>query len=61
MIVMRLVGVLFLLALGASFALYLGTGNPRYLRFARGLIKFGVLLVAVFAALYVIERLILVA
>lgn len=60
MIVLRLVGVLFLLALGVSFALYLGTGNPRYLSFARGLVKFGVLLLVVFAALYVIERLVLV-
>jgi hypothetical protein len=59
-IVLRLAGVLFLLALGVSFALYLGTGNRRYLNFARGLIKFGGLLLAVFAVLYVVERLVLV-
>ncbi|HEX9181510.1 MAG TPA: hypothetical protein VF859_14015, partial [Burkholderiales bacterium] len=60
MIVLRLVGVLFLLTLGVSFALYLGTGNRRYLNFALGLIKFGVLLLLVTGALYVIERLVLV-
>jgi hypothetical protein len=61
MIILRLVGFLFLLAVGTSILLYLATRNRRYLQFAFGLIRFGILLLLVFAAFYVIERLILVA
>jgi hypothetical protein len=60
MIVLRLVGFLFLLALGALFSLYLATGNRRYLQYAYAVIRFGLLLLVVFAAFYVVERFLLV-
>ena len=44
MIVLRLLGLLFLLALGISFGLYLATRQRRYLDFARGLARFGLVL-----------------
>jgi asparagine N-glycosylation enzyme membrane subunit Stt3 len=60
MIVLRLVGFLFLLALGALFSLYLATGNRRYIQYAYVAIRFGLLLLVVFAAFYVVERFLLV-
>lgn len=60
MIVLRLMGFLFLVALGVSFALYLATRQRRYLSLAFGLIKFGVALALVFVALYLLERLVLI-
>lgn len=60
MIVLRLLGFAFLLALGISFALFLATRQRRYLNLALGLVKFGLALALVFAALYLLERLVLV-
>lgn len=60
MIVLRMVGFLFLLALGVSFSLYLASRQRRYLSFAFGLIKFGVVLALAVAVLYLLERLVLI-
>ncbi len=60
MIVLRLLGFLFLLALGVSFGLYLATRQRRYLNFALGLARFGLALLLAFLALYLLERLVLV-
>lgn len=59
MIIVRLLFVLTLLALAVSGALYLFTGNPRYVRYVWNVLKFGVILVIVFGALVVAERLVL--
>lgn len=60
MILIRLAGFLLLLALGVCLGLYLYTRDRRYLRYAGATLKFGLVLAAVFAALYLLERLILV-
>lgn len=59
MIVIRLLFVLTLLALAVSGGLYLFTGNRRYVQFVWNVLKFGVVLLLIFAALVVAERLVL--
>lgn len=59
MIVVRLLFVLTLLALAVSGALYLFTGNRRYVRYVWNVLKFGVILIVVFGALVVAERFVL--
>lgn len=59
MIVVRLLFVLTLLAFVVSGALYLFTGNQRYVRYVWNVLKFGVILIAVFGVLIVAERLVL--
>ena len=61
MIVLRLVGFLILITIGASWVMYLFTRNPRYLTFARRVFQLAVVFLMVFMALYVLERLVLVA
>jgi hypothetical protein len=56
----RLAVVFLLLVLGVCLGLYLYTRDRRYLRYAGATLKFGLVLTVVFAALYVLERLILV-
>ena len=59
MIVVRLLFVLTLLALAVSGGLYLFTGDRRYVQFVWNVLKFGVVLLLIFAALVVAERLVL--
>ena len=59
MIIIRLLFVLTLLALAISGGLYLFTGNRRYVRFVWNVLKFGVVLVLIFGALVVAERLVM--
>lgn len=59
MIIIRLLFVLTLLALAVSGGLYLFTGDRRYVRFVWKVLKFGVVLVLIFGALVVAERLVL--
>lgn len=61
MIVLRLVGILALISIGAALILYVVTRNRRYLTFAWRVFQFGLVFLLVFAALYVVERLLLVA
>ena len=60
MLVLRLVGVLVLIAILGSLALYLFTRNRRYLTVAWRIFQFAFVFLLVFMALYVLERLVLV-
>lgn len=60
MIIIRLLFVLACIALALSGALYFLTGEKRYLQFVWKVLKFGVILIVVFGALIVAERLVLI-
>jgi hypothetical protein len=60
MVVLRLIGVLVLIAIVGSIALYLFTRNRRYLTLAWRVFQFAFVFLLVFLALYVLERLVLV-
>ena len=60
MFVLRLFGLLTLIAIVGSLALYLFTRNRRFLALAWRVFQFAVVFLLVFMALYVIERLVLV-
>lgn len=60
MLVLRLVGILVLIAIAASIALYLFTRNRRFLTIARRIFQFAVIFLLIFMAFYVLERLVLV-
>jgi len=60
MLVLRLVGLLVLITIAGSFALYLFTRNRRFLTVAWRVFQFAVVFLLVFMALYVLERLVLV-
>lgn len=57
---LRLVGALALIALGAAFLLYLFTRNRRYLGFAWRVIQFTLVFAVAVMVFYVVERLLLV-
>ncbi|HXF66886.1 MAG TPA: hypothetical protein VNK67_09355 [Burkholderiales bacterium] len=59
MLVLRLVGLLALIAIAGSIALYFFTRDRRYLTFAWRVFQFALVFVLAFAALYVLERLVL--
>jgi hypothetical protein len=61
MVFMRLIGILALIAVGAALVMYLFTRNRRYLHIAWRVIQLGIVFLMVFMALYVLERLVLVA
>jgi hypothetical protein len=60
MLVLRLVGVLVLIAITGSLALYVFTRNRRYLTFAWRVFQFAFVFLLVFMALFLLERLVLV-
>jgi len=60
MLVLRLIGMLVLIALVGASALYLFTRNRRYLTFAWRVFQFGFIFLLVFLMLYALERLVLV-
>jgi hypothetical protein len=60
MFVLRLVGLLVLLTIVGSCAMYLFTRNRRYLTFAWRVFQFAFVFLLIFMALYVLERLVLV-
>jgi hypothetical protein len=60
MLVLRLVGILVIVAIVGSLALYLFTRNRRYLTFAWRIFQFAFVFLVIFMALYVLERLVLV-
>jgi hypothetical protein len=60
MLVLRLVGVLVLISITGSLALYAFTRNRRYLTFAWRVFQFAFVFLLVFMALYLLERLVLV-
>jgi hypothetical protein len=59
-LVLRLVGILVLIAIAGSVALYLFTRNRRFLDYARRIFQFALIFLLVFMALFVLERLVLV-
>lgn len=59
MLVLRIVGFIVLLVLGGCGIVFLVTGDRRWLRFASQLLRFAVILAAVFMALYLFERVVL--
>ena len=60
MILLRLFLVLVALLLALSGGMYIFTRNRRYLQFAMQTLRFSMLFLAVLAALYVLERYVLV-
>ena len=58
--VLRLVGILTLLAVAGSIALYFFTRDPRFLHYARRIFQFALMFLLVFMALFILERLVLV-
>jgi hypothetical protein len=60
MLILRLFIVLVALLLVSSGGMYIFTRNRRYLDFARQTLRFAVLLLLVFALLFVLERYVLV-
>jgi hypothetical protein len=61
MVVLRFVGMLAVITVGAALVLFLFTRNRRYLNFAWRVFQFSVIFAMVVMALYVLERLVLVA
>ncbi len=57
MFVIRLAAVLALVSIGGALVLYLLTGNPRYKSWAGRFARIGGVVLLVFVALLVIERL----
>jgi hypothetical protein len=60
MILLRTVGFLVLLTTGGLLLAYLLTRDRRYLAWAGRVVRFAIVVAAIFMALYVLERLILV-
>jgi hypothetical protein len=60
MLVLRLVGLLLLITIVGSLALYFFTRNRRYLTFAWRAFQFAFVFLVVFLTLYLLERLVLV-
>ena len=60
LVVLRLVGILVLLAIVGSIALYLFTRDRRFLTYAWRIFQFACIFLLAFMALFVLERLVLV-
>lgn len=60
MVVLRLIGILALIAIAGSIVLFLFTRHRRYLTFAWRVFQFAFVFLLVFLVLYVLERLVLV-
>lgn len=60
MVVVRLLILLALIAIGAAVVAYLFTRDGRYLGFAWQVLKFAIVFLLAFAALFVLERLLLI-
>jgi hypothetical protein len=58
MLVLRLVGALALITVGAALVLYLFTRNRRYITFAWRVFQFALVFAIVFMLLYLLERLV---
>jgi len=58
-LILRLIGILVLIAIVGSIALYLITRNRRYLTIAWRVFQFAFVSLLVFLALYALERLVL--
>lgn len=61
MVILRLVGFLVVASIAGCFLMFVLRQDRRYLRLASQILRFGVILLAIVMALYVLERLVLVA
>jgi len=57
MLVLRILGALLVITVGASAALYLVTKDRRWLRFSWQILKFGLIILLISLALVALERL----
>ena len=60
MLVLRIVGFLLLITIGASLVTFLLTRNRRYLTFAWQVLKYGMVVAIIVLAFLLLERLVLV-
>ena len=60
MIVLRIVGFLLLIAIGASLVMYLLTRNRRYVTFAWQVLKYGMVMAIIVLAFMLLERVLLI-
>lgn len=60
MLVLRILGGLLIVAVGASLLVYLVTKDRRWLRLGRQTLTFGLVILMIFFALYALERFLLV-
>ncbi len=56
MLLLRFAAILIAAAIGAGVVVFLVTGNRKALRFALGLLKWGIILALVLFALIILER-----
>jgi hypothetical protein len=57
MLILRILGALLVVTVGASAAVYLVTKDRRWLRFSWQILKFGFVILLIFFALIALERL----
>jgi len=57
MLILRILGVLLVIMIGVSVAVYLMTKDRRWLRFSWQILKFGLIMILIFMALLALERL----
>jgi hypothetical protein len=57
MLILRILGALLVVTVGASAAVYLVTKDRRWLRFSWQILKFGFVILLIFLALIALERL----
>lgn len=57
MLILRILGALLVITVGASAAVYLVTKDRRWLRFSWQILKFGLIIVLIFITLLAFERL----
>ena len=60
MFILRLLGFLVLITIGASLVMYLLTRNRRYVTFAWQILKYGILMAIIVLTFILFERLVLV-
>ena len=60
MLVLRIVGFLLLISIGASLVMYLWTRNRRYVTFAWQVVKYGMVMAIIVLAFMLLERVILI-
>lgn len=56
MLVLRILGALLVIGVGASVAVYLVTQDRRWLRFSWQILKLGLIIILIFFALLALER-----
>ena len=56
MLVLRILGALLVIAVGASVAVYLVTRDRRWLQFSWQILKLGLIILLIFVVLFALER-----